>query len=61
MSPQEWDNLPWYRQREFFEGYEWEGLVKSGDEPMPTTQDGSSTHDLASPDADLSPFTVRRA
>lgn len=31
MDPGSWDALPWWQQRMYLEGYEWEGLVESPD------------------------------
>lgn len=28
LSADEWDALPWWLQRTYFEGYEWEGLIE---------------------------------
>ena len=28
LSPQAWDGLPWWEQRLYLEGYEWEELIE---------------------------------
>jgi hypothetical protein len=42
MSPREWDGLPWWEQRLYFEGYEWEGLIErsgaASDDPNVVSQ-----------------------
>ena len=42
LSPGEWDDLPWWQQKMFWEGYEQEGLIESAD--------GPSARDLDSPE-----------
>jgi hypothetical protein len=28
MSPEAWDGLPWWEQKMYLDGYEWEGLIE---------------------------------
>lgn len=44
LSPDEWDALPWWQQRVYLEGYEWEGLIEKNGESQdegPTKMSGN--------------------